>query len=1272
MPHEASVAVFTRGSSMRAMGWGTTAAGLRLVASAFLILIGAGNAGAASTCVGDCDGNNAVFVDELVRAVRISRNELNVSMCMAADPDNSGTVNVEEIKAGVTSALEGCNPFRFAGICRLPGASGLVPCAAGTNVRLWLCLDRSRCLFDVEARRLLRTGVVGADGRYALNVDDSAVLSSLLLLDAELTQPPSSFFYRHFFFGPSQIGGSFDNLPIDPLTEVYYRLINNNGLHLFSDASLLEIYNRVLQFLAGFNWAGLAPNIAVNDAGDAAQEDPTVRDAILGARFTPTITPTSTISPTPPNSPTPTVPPTQTHTFTVTLTPTNTATRTFTPTSTSTFTPTSTFTSTATRTFTHTPTSTFTSTATPTHTPTRTVTFTPTPTLPPLNLSVEVNPDPARPGETLNVSLVVTNTGGSQLTGVTLQVALPTRIQSFLDNLSNGGGRCGIQQFNTCNPGDTISWNLIVLSPGDTAVLRMPPILAPGTPNGTMVPFVATLSADGGLSVMRTYNVEVQSQTPFDLALTQETDPVERGSQLTYTLAYGYRQLVGNAANSVLRFFPPAGTTFVSATDGGTAGDGGTVEWPLGTLAPGDIGTRQVTVQVPANAANGQLLEAQARIQKGDASGLKRANASSVVVVTNPVKVAIETNPDPVRPGESIETAITVSNSGNSVASVVLDFIVPDFIDTFLDSTSTGSGACGPFSYNTCSRDAFLRWPLNVPAHDAVTVQIGPFASMAPPSGAVINFQARLVNQRGFITGSARRGVHVDTAPRWEITADEDRDPIGPGETFAYRIDVRHRPSDPTTRDAELGLVLPPGLTLVDGGDDATLDGNVVEWPLPAFASGTWVHREVKVRVADDVADATLLPVDAFVRDTAAPQEERHWRSLTRIVFNGPISLGLVTHPNPIRKGEALETELTTTNAGSNFEGIRVESIVPFGTDAFPRGLSNNASCTSAIVAGNCIPGEPVQWVANAGQGQPSVYRMPPTVSSSTTDGSALRVRTRAGGGNGQGRTVILNRTVIVDNDAPFDLAVDDSVDPIGPGQMLNYTIHFGRRAAMASGPTTLRFELPAGAILAAVSDDGMPVGDDAVEWDLGDVGGGDGGVRTVGVLVDSLQPNGSLLRGRAVLVDGTDASSTKYEDVVTAVQSQQALAFTLSAQPDPVQPNHAVTVSLSITNNGASTVSNQVIEGIVAPEVNPFQDTATTGGGVCGAFSSNTCANLARVIWLVSSVAPGQTVTVTMPPVVRANIPSGAVIRFVGWMQQLNGTNPRLAVGSVLAQSMM
>ncbi len=61
-----------------------------------------------SGCTGDCNGNGAVSISELVLGVNIALGVREAADCLAMDRDGSGTVNIGELVAAVNSALGGC------------------------------------------------------------------------------------------------------------------------------------------------------------------------------------------------------------------------------------------------------------------------------------------------------------------------------------------------------------------------------------------------------------------------------------------------------------------------------------------------------------------------------------------------------------------------------------------------------------------------------------------------------------------------------------------------------------------------------------------------------------------------------------------------------------------------------------------------------------------------------------------------------------------------------------------------------------------------------------------------------------------------------------------------------------------------------------------------------------------------------------------------------------------------------------------------------------
>jgi hypothetical protein len=61
-------------------------------------------------CVGDCDGNGSVSIDELLQGVTIALDSLPLSACPQFDVDDSGTVTVNELTIAINNTLGSCTP----------------------------------------------------------------------------------------------------------------------------------------------------------------------------------------------------------------------------------------------------------------------------------------------------------------------------------------------------------------------------------------------------------------------------------------------------------------------------------------------------------------------------------------------------------------------------------------------------------------------------------------------------------------------------------------------------------------------------------------------------------------------------------------------------------------------------------------------------------------------------------------------------------------------------------------------------------------------------------------------------------------------------------------------------------------------------------------------------------------------------------------------------------------------------------------------------------
>jgi len=61
-----------------------------------------------SYCTGDCNADNAVTVDEVIRGVNIALGNVGIGDCLPLDRNGDVAVTIDELVAAVANALTGC------------------------------------------------------------------------------------------------------------------------------------------------------------------------------------------------------------------------------------------------------------------------------------------------------------------------------------------------------------------------------------------------------------------------------------------------------------------------------------------------------------------------------------------------------------------------------------------------------------------------------------------------------------------------------------------------------------------------------------------------------------------------------------------------------------------------------------------------------------------------------------------------------------------------------------------------------------------------------------------------------------------------------------------------------------------------------------------------------------------------------------------------------------------------------------------------------------
>ena len=150
----------------------------------------------------------------------------------------------------------------------------------------------------------------------------------------------------------------------------------------------------------------------------------------------------------------------------------------------------------------------------------------------------------------------------------------------------------------------------------------------------------------------------------------------------------------------------PAGTQFVSATQGGTEDDG-VVSWSLGTVGVGSSGERRFTVQVTDTVAEALFCAAELSDAVDPNEVRVRAEAAAPVQAAPPLTLDMTLTPDPVQPSELLRVDLTVRNPSQiTVTAATLQ-------NQTLDGTtivSTDGGSCTPDA--RCLAGYAVNWSL--------------------------------------------------------------------------------------------------------------------------------------------------------------------------------------------------------------------------------------------------------------------------------------------------------------------------------------------------------------------------------------------------------------------------------------------------------------------------------------------------------------------------------------------------------------------------------
>ncbi len=665
-----------------------------------------------------------------------------------------------------------------------------------------------------------------------------------------------------------------------------------------------------------------------------------------------------------------------------------------------------------------------------------------------LNAYIASSTDAPGPGDAIDYTLMVSNSGDAVLENVNLDVILPDQIVAFGEGSVVGNGfECFGSAF--CGPGETEAWPVGTLAPGENLYLTYPTYIAANPPSGDAMTTIVA-SADNVSDVILIHAAAVDPSPLLRLSLVPGPGPAVPGEPFTYALTYGN---VGSTAPSAVTVTMdvPDGAEFVSATGGGVE-SGGTVTWSLGEVGVGAGGRVELTVVPDPGLATGATLEAEAAIDSGIVTELVvRSQAVTEVGLRETLRFDHSVSQNAVGRGGGLYYTLTATNVGtaNDLANVTVEVRLPDEIVAFGEGNVVGddfecfgSAFCGPGE-----TEAWLVGTL-APGQSR-TIVMYTSINAAAQQGEVPR-TLYYATADGLNEQSGGDDLVVDSSPVSSLRLVPGPGPAAPGEPFTYTLlfsNIGFQPNDVILR-----MTLPEGTTFASATGNGTETDGVVTWLAPNLPVEAVGRFEVTVEVDESMPAGSQLEASA-VLDTGSPTEYVLHATVSSPV-RGDVRLK-ITYTSDIeagRPGDPVNLTMTAENLGtSDLTDIVAEVRLPDQIVAFGEGsvVGNGFECFGSAF---CGPGETEAWlISQLAPGQTRTIVLPTSIASGASEGTFLLspVVAKATGSN----EVVLALDVLLGE--PFEVSNEEgSAETVALG-VEAYPTPF-------AGATTFALSLPA------------------------------------------------------------------------------------------------------------------------------------------------------------------------------------------------------------------
>jgi uncharacterized repeat protein (TIGR01451 family) len=793
-------------------------------------------------------------------------------------------------------------------------------------------------------------------------------------------------------------------------------------------------------------------------------------------------------------------------------------------------------------------------------------------------------PGPALPGDLLEYTLTVSNTGLDPADNSRLTDVLPPNVTYVGGSLAvTAGANIGVKSDSAANDqAEYISASRSVvfrvgtgatgllggsLIPNDSTTLKFR-VTVDAAAAGTTIANSYTLTYTArtiGRSFSYSSNVANTPVSPLaDLVISKSAspNPVVAGATVTYLVSVT-NDGPSAASDVVISDTLPGTVVLVSATPSSGSCAGTTCA--LGTIANAATATVSYVVTASATLATGALLGNSATVTSSTLDpnpGNESVSITTPVVESADLSIGKAVSPNPLVPGANATWTITVSNAGPSTArSVAVADTLP--AEAFYVSVSPSSGSCP----QTGAAIACNLGDLPPGQSRTVTIVAVISPSVAPAETVANAARATSVTtDTNMANNSATVSAPVNPRADLAIVKAVDSSPITPGAPASWTITVTNNgPSD--ARAVTVDDPAPAGVTMTSasstiGACTVGAGASCTLGTLPAGASATMtVVGDVTPAAADGSSITNVATVATTTTDTNSANNSA--TSVTPVVASVSLEFTKTAAPNPVIAGTPLVYTLAATNVGpSNATGVLI-------TDAAPPGVTFTGQTPSA---GSCAGSNAIQVTCAIG-GLPAGATAVVTITA-TVDPASLATEIINTASIDSAQTTAQNASFSNDVLQQADISIDKTAltSSAVAGQTATWRLTIGNAGPSVANGISVTDLLPAGMSATAFS---------------ASAGTSCSGTTTVTCNAASLAVGGTIV---------VDVAVSMARGMVAGPVANSA-SVTATTPLDPTASNNSSTGTLTVQRSADVQISKVATGSLTAGSPLSWRITATNAG---------------------------------------------------------------------------